>query len=304
MAPRDVDAADTVTRVAFGTFLGLSDPASAFGDAQHVRTRFAAAPSWAFVAESDEQIVGSVFVERWGSFGFFGPLTVRPDHWDQGVAQRLLIPVIDLFDEWRLRLSGLFTFAQSTKHVALYQRFGFWPQFLTAFMARLVIDPTHEEFRLLSALDGAERRAALAECAEVTDSVFDGLDVAHDAKAAIDQSLGDTVLVYDGALLAGFAVCHLGAGETQRDTLYVKFAAVRPGLRAAAHFDRLLAAVEQLALERGLTVVEAGMSTGRHAAYLHLLDRGYRSRGQGVRMQRPDAEGFCTTRDFVIDDLR
>jgi hypothetical protein len=47
--------------------------------------------------------VGSNFVTRWGSFGFFGPLSVEPRLWDQGVAQRLLDPTIELFQKWGCR---------------------------------------------------------------------------------------------------------------------------------------------------------------------------------------------------------
>ena len=138
LEPRDVDEADRVTRLAFGTFIGVADPLAVFGDAELVRTRFAAAPGWAFAAELDGQIVGSNFATRWGSFGFFGPLSVRPDLWDRGIAHRLMAPVIELFDGWQLRQAALFTFAESPKHVGLYQRFGFWPQQLTAVMAREV----------------------------------------------------------------------------------------------------------------------------------------------------------------------
>jgi hypothetical protein len=58
------------------------------------------------------------------------------DLWERGIATRLLQPVMDLFDEWRVRQAGLFTFAHSPKHVHLYQKFGFWPQHLTAVMER------------------------------------------------------------------------------------------------------------------------------------------------------------------------
>jgi hypothetical protein len=40
-------------RFAFGTFLGAPDPMMVFGDADYVRSRFAAEPSWAFAAERD-----------------------------------------------------------------------------------------------------------------------------------------------------------------------------------------------------------------------------------------------------------
>jgi GNAT superfamily N-acetyltransferase len=53
------------------------------------------------------------FAARWGSLAFFGPLTVRPDHWDRGIASRLMEPVVDLFDGLGIRLSGLFTFPEA-----------------------------------------------------------------------------------------------------------------------------------------------------------------------------------------------
>ena len=82
----DLDAADRVMRMAFGTFLGAPDPMIVFGDMDYVRSRFAAEPSWAFAAELDGEVVGSNFATKWGSFGFFGPVTVRVDLWDRGIA--------------------------------------------------------------------------------------------------------------------------------------------------------------------------------------------------------------------------
>ena len=47
MRADDVDAADRVLRLAFGTIRGLPDPSAAFGDSDLVRTRFRAAPDCA-----------------------------------------------------------------------------------------------------------------------------------------------------------------------------------------------------------------------------------------------------------------
>ena len=90
MRADDVDSADRVLRLAFGTIRGLPDPSAAFGDADSVRTRFRAAPECAWAAEVDGEVVGSVFAARWGSFGFFGPLSVHPSLWDRGIGGRLL----------------------------------------------------------------------------------------------------------------------------------------------------------------------------------------------------------------------
>jgi hypothetical protein len=47
---RDLAEADRIFRIAFGTFLGFSNPIEFFGDADYVRTRWRADPSTAFGA--------------------------------------------------------------------------------------------------------------------------------------------------------------------------------------------------------------------------------------------------------------
>jgi GNAT superfamily N-acetyltransferase len=297
----DLDAADRVMRMAFGTFLGAPDPMMVFGDADYVRSRFTAEPGWAFAAELDGEVVGSNFAARWGSFGFFGPLTVRVDLWDRGIASRLMEPIMDLFDQWQVRQAGLFTFPQSPKHIGLYQKFGFWPQYLTPLMERPVTPTGECEYSTYSDIDQSAVRSA---CQDVTDAIFEGLDVGHEIRATAAQALGDTVLLHDDSELVGFAVCHCGAGEAGSGACYVKFAAVRPGPEAGDRFERLLDACESLADERGLQRMVAGVNVARHDAYRRLLARGYRVWLEGVIMQRPNEPGYCRPDVYVIDDLR
>jgi len=141
----DLPAADRVFRLAFGTILGLPDPARFAEGSEYVRCRFAADPGAAFAAEIDGELVGSAFVRRWGSVAIFGPLTIHPDHWDRGIGQRLWAERLPLLEEWGTTHAGLFTSPDSTKHVHLYQKFGFWPRFLTALTAKPVPQEVAEE---------------------------------------------------------------------------------------------------------------------------------------------------------------
>src|SRR5690349_11123187 len=125
LAEEDLPEAKRLFHLAFGTFLGLPDPMLFAEDRDYIRTRYCAGSSSAFAAEAEGQIIGTNFATNWGSVGFFGPLTVRPDYWDRGVGKRLLEPTMELFDRWGTRHVGLFTFAHSAKHIGLYQRFGF-----------------------------------------------------------------------------------------------------------------------------------------------------------------------------------
>lgn len=306
MVPGDLDTADRVLRLAFGTIRGLPDPSTAFGDSDRVRTRFRAAPECAWTAELEGELVGSVFAARWGSFGFLGPLTVRPDLWDRGIGGRLLRPVLDAFERWNLRQAGLFTFAASPKHLGLYQKHGFWPGALTVIAAKETDAQASSSYELVSRAPADRHRLVLDEIGALTDRIFQGLDLGREVVAAHEQGIGDTVLLRREGTLEGMGVCHRGAGsEAGSDTCYVKFAAVRPGEGAAMRFERLLDACEAFAAESGLRRLVAGVNTGRLDAYRRLLARGFRSEQIGVSMWlRPEEPRFDTPEDYVLDDLR
>src|SRR5580698_9344146 len=132
----ELEEAGRIVRLAFGTFLGLPDTVDFMQDRDLIVPRWRSRHVRVVAAREGGRLIGTNVVTRWGSFGFFGPLTVLPEYWDRGVAQRLLEATMAIFDKWGVRHTGLFTFAQSAKHVALYQKFGYWPRYLTAIMTR------------------------------------------------------------------------------------------------------------------------------------------------------------------------
>jgi GNAT superfamily N-acetyltransferase len=304
MLADDLDSADRVMRLAFGTVRGLPDPSAAFGDSGSVRTRFRAAPECAWVAEVDGEVVGSAFAARWGSFGFFGPLTVHPRLWDHGIGSRLLRPALEAFERWEVRQAGLFTFAASPKHLGLYQKHGFWPGSLTVVAVKAIGPQARSPHALFS--KEARQDLVLDEIRGLTDQVFRGLDLSREIVAANEQGIGDTVVLRRKETLEGIAVCHCGAGsEAGSDTCYVKFAAVRPGEGVPGRFERLLDACEAFAVESGMGRLVAGVSTGRLGAYRRLLARGFKAEQIGVAMWlRPEEPHFDTPAHYVIDDLR
>ena len=302
----DLPAADRVMREAFGAFLGLPDPGAFMGDADYVHTRWRAAPDAAFGAELDGEIVGSNFAVRWGSFGYFGPLSVRPDLWDRGIARRLLAPVMALFEEWGTRQSGLFTFPHSPKHLALYGKHGFHARSLTPIMTKRLAPPASRfEGLRFSELGESGREEALAGCRRVTDALFEGLDVSREIEAIAAQKLGETILLEEDRGITAFAACHAGAGsEAGSGNCFVKFAAAAPGQAAGATFDRLLSACEALAAKEGLQTITAGVNLAREEAYQRLLERGYRINFTGVAMHRPSEAAFSRKGVYVLDDWR
>jgi GNAT superfamily N-acetyltransferase len=302
----DVSAADEIFGQAFARLLGMADPRDFTRGRALIATRWRAdrqAPRGAFV---DDTLVGSCFITRWGSFGFIGPVSVRPDFWDQGVAKQLVAAAVAFLDQAGIRQSALFTFAGSPKHIGLYQKFGFWPQYLTPVMTKRVVTAGNiAAWSRFSALPAAARTQCLDHCGEITDRIFPGLSLAPEIRSIADQRLGETILVDDDRGLAGFACCHVGVGsEAGAGMALVKFAAVRPGEGAPETFARLLDACEAFAAEAGCDTLMAGVNAARHAAYRQLIERGFRILVSGVAMLRPDAPAFNRPDCFVIDDLR
>lgn len=304
MLESDLAEARRIFCVAFGTFLGVPNPESFCADREYVSTRWRNHPEACLVAELDGKVVGSNLATHWGSFGFFGPLTVLPELWGQRIAQQLLAPTMDLFALWGVREAGLYTFAHSIKHVALYQKFGFWPGFLTVLMSKEA-GPHGQSCVNFSALDPPARASAENACRRLTDSIYAGLDVSCEIRAVAEQALGETVLLWGGDTLDGFAVCHCGERtEAGSGNCYLKFAAVRPGPGEETALGALLEGCHALAAARGLQRLVAGVNTGRIRAYREMLRLGFRTDSQGVAMHRPHPGAYNRPDVFILDDWR
>jgi ribosomal protein S18 acetylase RimI-like enzyme len=334
----DLSSADRMFRLAFGTFLGIPDPMVFYGDADLVKNRYLADPTSTLAAESPNgELIGFNFAINWGSIGYFGPLVVHPDYWDQGIAKQLLLPTMNIFDKkWHTKLVGLFTFAHSTKHVGLYQKFGFWPRFLTMIMSKPAWSVDNDEqqtkndsrnlpyslsWSKFSEIPSNKREQILAKCRLLTNSVYDGLDLRHEILAVNNQMLGDTILLHateknnvankdnddDVNSLAGLAVCHCGAGsEAGSGVCYIKFglAISSDNNSKKQNFKNLLNAASLLAKERHLSRIVAGINTERSEAYSHMVEEGFRTEFQGVVMHRPNESGYNRSYVYLIDDWR
>ena len=308
LAERDLPAAQRIVRRAFGAFLGAPDLATFWTDFDYVYGRFGAEHTAAFAAEVDGDLAGVNFATRWGSVEFFGPLSIRPDLWDRGLAQPLVQAASDAFHTWGVSHAGLCTFPHSTKHVWLYQKFGFYPRFLTLVMAapvkagRELLPP----FARYSELSAAERAEAEQASRELTDEIYEGLDLSAEFRTVAARDLCDTLLLREGASrLAGFAICHWGpASEAGQGCLFVKFGAARPGSGAEVRFAALLEGCAGLAEAAAMPDVLAGVNTGREEAYRLMLSHGFRARMHVVTMHRPNEPGYSRPGCFVMDDWR
>jgi hypothetical protein len=125
----------------------------------------------------------------------------------------------------------------------------------------------------------ANKQAAIVDaCRELTEAIYEGLDVGREIRAVAEQKLGDTILLWTGSRLTGLAVCHSGAEtEAGSGVCYVKFGAARAGADEEQDFRRLLDACEEMASSQNLSRLVAGVNTARHEAYRQMLALGFRT---------------------------
>ena len=310
---KELSEADKIFRLAFGTFLGLPDPMKFYGDANYMQ-RWYTNPKAALAAEIDGQLVGSNFLSKWGSFGFFGPLSVHPNFWDQGVGNKLMLATMECLRNWQTQQICFFTFSHSPKHLHFYQKFGFLPHFLTTICAKSVSQKQQQlQSVRYSQISPEQQKECLQASQELTDKIYPGLDLQSEILAVENQRLGDTLFLSENGNLEGFAVCHCGAGtEAGSDTCYIKFSAVNSGKKgsdrtpfpSSERFAQLLNECEIFGNIMGMSKLIAGVNTSRQQAYLQILNMGFKIEILGVAMHNPNEQGYNRPDIYVIDDLR
>ena len=145
--------------------------------------------------------MGSNFATNWGSVGFFGPVSVRPDLWDMGIGARLVEPAMERFAEWGIEHAVSSPGPQPQAHLSLPE-VRFLGALFTAIMSKSVVerlmvgeDEPESSWSRFSALSEEDREDTLEACGELTGAIYDGLDVSGEIRAVASQDLGDTVLL-------------------------------------------------------------------------------------------------------------
>lgn len=315
---------EALVRVAFAKHIGIADP-NLFNSGASLTSRFAVAADGAFGTFIDNKLVAAIFCTPWGSFGFFGPLVVLPEYWGSGLAQALIAKADQFFIDRNIDLAGLYTFSNSPKHLALYQKFGYWPKQLTVLMSKEVSQDLSLDFSkhpvstaavkrqstLFSQLDSAGQKAHLQSARLLCDGIYPGLDLSVEINAVASCKIGETIFIEseseserdskNDCATVGFAVCHYGHGsEATSNSCYIKFAAASND----EQFSRLLSECLKLSSEVGVTHILAGINTARHEAYKTMLENGFKIKVVGVAMLRAQHDGFNRPGVFVIDDWR
>ena len=136
--------------------------------------------------------------------------------------------------------------------------------------------------RLLSSMRSTARDSAIRECAALVHETLPGFDYTREIELTHELSLGDTLLMYEGDMLAGFALCHsapLVEGRT-REELRVLKAVVRD----ERTFDDILVQLADLARRTATARVAIRLQGDYASLYRRLVGLGARVRWTDLRM--------------------
>lgn len=220
-------------------------------------------------------------VHRSGVEGWMGPLAVRDDCQGAGHGKHVVRAGIELLKASGCSVIGLETMPRTMDNIGFYSRLGFVPARLTV---TLTVDGASSVRapRLLSALRAAARDSAIRECATLVDEMLPGFDYTREIELTSELSLGDTLLMYEGEALAGFALCHsapLVEGRS-KDELRVLKAVVRE----EAVFERMLVQLADLARRTSTSRVAIRLQGDYPSLYRRLIEFGARVRWTDLRM--------------------
>jgi GNAT superfamily N-acetyltransferase len=229
------------------------------------------------------ELVAFNMVHRSGSEGWMGPLAVRTDRQARGHGRHIVLEGIAWLEGQGVRTIGLETMPRTIDNIGFYSQLGFVPQQLTVTLQRERLRNTGAPSQRLSALDGAAREAAIAECRRLSSAVADGVDFTREIALTLEHQLGDVSLLRgDDGALRGFALWHavpLAQGRLREELRILKLAA---GTDEAA--ATVIGAVEREAAAASLGRVSLRCQTAHADLYALLIGEGFRVQWTDLRM--------------------
>jgi GNAT superfamily N-acetyltransferase len=218
---------------------------------------------------------------RSGVEGWMGPLAVRDDCQGSGHGKLIVGAGLDLLKRSGCTVIGLETMPRTMDNIGFYSGLGFVPARLTVTLTVDAVTVPRAP-RLLSSLRAAARDSALRECAALVNETLPGFDYTREIEITHELSLGDTLLMYDGDTLAGFALCHaapLVEGRSREELRVLKLV-----VRDEAMFNQLLVQLADLARRSATARVAIRLQGDYASLYRRLIGFGARVRWTDLRM--------------------
>jgi GNAT superfamily N-acetyltransferase len=237
-------------------------------------------------------IVAFNMVHQSGTEGWMGPLAVRTEFQGAGTGKEIVTRGVEWLKTKGASVIGLETMPRTMDNIGFYSRLGFLP-------GRLTITTTLEAAYgdlpapLIGRLSPQARDDVLAACRALVQRLAPGYDYTREIMLTRELSLGDTVLLYDGDTLIGFALAHtapLVEGRAREELRVLKLV-----LDDQSRFVDLVRAIMDFARRSGTRRIALRLQGEFLNAYSRVIALGGHVRWTDLRMslagydeKRPD----------------
>jgi hypothetical protein len=231
--------------------------------------------------DAEGHVVAFNMVHHSGTEGWMGPLAVRPDRQGEGLGSAMVRAAIEWLRSQGATTIGLETMPRTVDNIGFYSRIGLVPGHLTVTLVHDVPRRSLGSVELLSRA-GSEWSEGLDECRRLTERLMPGVDFTRELALTRDLGIGDTTLLREGRTLVGFALWHstpLASGRPKDELRVLKLVAANP-----TAFERLVQSVQSSATSERVNRVAIRCQTEFGAAYLKLIELGYRVHWTDLRM--------------------
>jgi len=230
-------------------------------------------------------IVAFNMVHQSGKEGWMGPLAVRTEYQGAGTGKEIVTRGVEWLKARGASVIGLETMPRTMDNIGFYSRLGFLP-------GRLTITTTLEAAygdlpaALIGRLSPTARDDVLGQCRELVQRMLPGYDYTREIMLTHELSLGDTVLLYDGDTLIGFALAHtapLVEGRAREELRVLKLV-----LADESRFVDLVRAITDFARRSATRRIALRLQGEFLSAYHRVIALGGHVRWTDLRMSLAD----------------
>ena len=244
-------------------------------------------------------IVAFNMVHQSGKEGWMGPLAVRTEFQGSGTGKEIVTRGVEWLKAKGTNVIGLETMPRTMDNIGFYSRLGFLPGRLTI---TTTLDAAYADLpaALIGRLSPQARDDVLSQCRTLVQRLLPGYDYTREIMLTHELSLGDTVLLYDGDRLIGFALAHtapLVEGRAREELRVLKLV-----LDDESRFVDLLRAITDFARRSGTRRVALRLQGEFINAYHRVIALGGHVRWTDLRMSLADYSERRPDRGLVLSN--
>jgi GNAT superfamily N-acetyltransferase len=245
------------------------------------------------------RIVAFNMVHQSGTEGWMGPLAVRTEYQGAGTGKEIVMRGVEWLKTRGASVIGLETMPRTMDNIGFYSRLGFLPGRLTI---TTTLEAAYGELPavLIGRLSPQARDDVLAACRSLVQRLLPGYDYSREIMLTHELSLGDTVLLYDGDALVGFALAHtapLVEGRAREELRVLKLV-----LEDESRFVDLVRAITDFARRSGTRRIALRLQGEFLNAYQRVIALGGHVRWTDLRMSLADFGEKRPVRGLVLSN--